>query len=73
MAACAVPALAACVSWYAMLRYADTDAQLTAADSLIVPLEFQLYGYCRCRRVSDVCEPGGYEPPMVKNAQQFPG
>ena len=53
--------------------FADTDAQLTAADSLIVPLEFQLYGYCRCRRVSDVCEPGGYEPPMVKNAQQFPG
>jgi carboxymethylenebutenolidase len=26
MAACAVPGLAACVSWYGMLRYAETDA-----------------------------------------------
>ena len=26
MAACSVPGLAACVSWYGMLRYAETDA-----------------------------------------------
>ncbi len=33
MAACTVPRLAACVSWYGMLRYAETDA-VKPADAL---------------------------------------
>ena len=33
MAACAIPRLAACVSWYGMLRYAETD-DLKPADAL---------------------------------------
>lgn len=43
---------------------APTNAQLTAADPLIAPFEFQFYGYCRCRNPNaDACQPGGYVAP----------
>jgi carboxymethylenebutenolidase len=37
MAACTVPSLAACVSWYGMLRYAETDAVKPASPLELVP------------------------------------
>lgn len=37
MAACTVPGLAACVSWYGMLRYADTDARKPASPLDLAP------------------------------------
>jgi carboxymethylenebutenolidase len=37
MAACAVPGLAACVSWYGMLRYAETDAVKPASPLDLAP------------------------------------
>jgi carboxymethylenebutenolidase len=37
MAACAVPGLAACVSWYGMLRYAETDAVKPASPLELAP------------------------------------
>ena len=40
MAACTVPRLAACVSWYGMLRYAETDA-VKPADALTLASDLQ--------------------------------
>ena len=37
MGACAVPGLAACVSWYGMLRYAETDAVKPASPLDLAP------------------------------------
>jgi carboxymethylenebutenolidase len=37
MAACTVPGLAACVSWYGMLRYAETDAVKPASPLDLAP------------------------------------
>src|SRR5262249_61479189 len=37
MAACTVPGLAACVSWYGMLRYADRDAVKPASPLDLAP------------------------------------
>ena len=37
MAACTVPGLAACVSWYGMLRYAETDAVKPASALDLAP------------------------------------
>ena len=37
MAACTVPGLAACVSWYGMLRYAETDATKPASPLALAP------------------------------------
>lgn len=37
MAACTIPGLAACVSWYGMLRYAETDAVKPASPLDLAP------------------------------------